>query len=282
MTLQPIGHEHEAWTRIYGDLIDLSGRLAASPFVPDGMRGDPAATFSVLLAGHGLGLSPIQSLQSIVLIKGKPYVSTEVVLGLAFRAGHTVQWGTCTDKQATVRVTRGDGHGSAEVTYTMAQAQAQGLAGKDNWRRMPGEMLRARAVRSALRMVAPDLALGLESVENPTQAAVEPPPGPVTVLQLQPAPEPEPAPAPEPAPEPAPDLVSRPQMRKIGALLGELETMQGARLGRDERRALIGNLIGLDTLESANDLTKEQASAVIEALQQHLTVDPDVEEVVAP
>jgi len=112
--------------------------------------------------------------------------------------------------------------------------------------------------------------LGQDDAEQPAEIVVEP------------EPEPEP-PLSEVEPEFArrADLVSRPQMRKIGALLGQLETTQGARLGRDERRALIGNLIGLDTLESANDLTKEQASAVIEALQQHLTVDPDVEDVVA-
>lgn len=305
MTLQPMNlppmeiirpPDHESWMRVYEPLVDLAARLANSPFVPDAMRGNPGDTFSVLLAGHGLGLSPIQSLQSIVLISRKPYISTEVILGLALRAGHQVQWLESTDKRATVRITRGDGRGTAEVTYTMGQAQAAGLTNKDNWRRMPAEMLRARAVRAALKMVAPDIALGLEAAEA----------GPVgydpgsgsgsgsTVVQVAPAaieaqPEPEPAPEPEPPlsevePEFArrAELVSRPQMRKIGALLGELETMQGARLGRDERRALIGNLIGLDTLESANDLTKEQASAVIEALQQHLTVDPDVEEVVAP
>lgn len=283
MTLQPVTGptparlpEHESWTRIYEPLIDLAGRLAQSPFAPEGMRGDTAGVFSVLLAGHGLALSPIQSLQSIVLIKGKPYVSTDVILGLAFRAGHTVQWGACTDKTATVRVTRGDGHGSAEVTYTMAQAKAAGLTGKTNWQRMPAEMLRARAVRAALKMVAADLALGLEAAENPTvTAATVPGSDQVTVMQLEQHPNPqpeledEPHPADTEEPEPEheePERLTVPQRNKIGALIGALETANGARLSRDERRAFIGSLIDVPDLGSANDLTRGQASAVIDAL----------------
>ena len=266
--------EHERWLVVYQPMIELAGRLAPSPFVPDGVRGDVAAVFSILLAGHGLGLSPVAALQSITLIKGKPYVSTDVMLGLALRAGHSVQWGACDEKRATVRVTRGDGQGSAEATYTMAQATAAGLAGKDNWRRMPAEMLRARAVRAALRMVAPDIALGIEVAESEQPAVAA---GAVTAVQL---PQVDPAPpVAEPEPEVVVDLsavqveaadvaesrVTPAQMRKIGAMVRQVEAAGGGSMGRDQRRAYISELAGVE-LVSAKDLTREQASTVIDAL----------------
>jgi hypothetical protein len=282
--------DHESWMRVYEPMIDLAGRLANSPFVPDKMRGNPADTFSVLLAGHGLGLSPIQSLQSIVLISGKPYISTEVILGLAYRAGHQVQWLESTDRRATVRVTRGDGHGTAEVTYTLAQAQAAGLTSKDNWKRMPAEMLRARAVRAALKMVAPDIALGLETAEGGATGADTQPTG-STVVQIgaKPAPEPEAAPA-EPAPvnvqpaiEPPPvlvddGLVTPAQLRKLNALLGELDRAEGRRLTRDERRVLIGSLAGVEGLDSAKDLTRTQASTAIDQVAGMVAAILDAEQ----
>lgn len=287
----PATADHESWMRVYEPMIDLAGRLANSPFVPDKMRGNPADTFSVLLAGHGLGLSPIQSLQSIVLISGKPYISTEVILGLAYRAGHQVQWLESGDKRATVRVIRGDGHGSAEVTYTMAQAQAAGLAGKDNWRRMPAEMLRARAVRAALKMVAPDIALGLETAESPAVAVVEAATGTAVVqvggeqgggtAERRPQPEPvaaDPAPQPDTAPEPEEEpKATTAQLRKINAQLSDLERRSGEKWTREQRRDFIAELAELDGLTTAKDLTKEQAHTVIERIEPLLTV-PDVVE----
>jgi hypothetical protein len=287
----PAVPEFERWTTIYEPMIGLAERLAYTPFVPETIRQRPngqlrdraevvADTFAVLLCGHGLGIGPIQALQSIAMIKGKPFVLTEVVLGLAMRAGHQVQWLESTDKRATVRVTRGDGHGSAEVTYTLSQAQAAGLTTKDNWRRMPAEMLRARAVRAALKMVAPDLALGLETAENGPQGPETQPTG-TTVVQVAPAtptepmqpldpvqPSPvniEPPPAIEAPPELVDDgLVTPAQLRKLNALLGELDRAEGRRLTRDERRELIGSLAGVEGLESAKDLTRTQASTAID------------------
>lgn len=284
----PVGlDEHERWLRVYADLVDLAQRLANSPFVPDAYRGDPAATFSVLLAGHGMGMHPIAALQAIDPIKGKPYVKTEVYLGLAYRAGHQVHWGDCTDKKATVRVVRGDGRGTAEITYTMAQAQVAGLTGKDNWRKQPAEMLRARAVRAALKMVAPDLLMGVEPSgdaltepqERPSEASG------VSVVQL-PAPAPEPAsdppaaaiaapvaepaaPEPQPEPEPAgPELITSKQMRKMSAQIREVEQLDGRKLTREERRDFIRTLAGDEDLGSATELTVEQASRVIDELDR--------------
>jgi hypothetical protein len=284
--------QHEAWLHIYEPLIDLAGRLANSPFAPAGVKGDAAAVFSVILAGHGMGLHPIASLQSITLIQGQPYVATEVYLGLAYRAGHSVHWGKCDPKSATVRVTRGDGLGTAETTYTIAEAQAAGLMGKKNWKDNPGDMLRARAVRRALKMTAPDLMLGLEpegapaapaglaqvvQLEPPTVAGVEvtAPPAAHEAVAVPPETDtPDGSPLVTDIGTPEPAKVRPAQMRKLQAALTDLERRDGARMSRDERRLFIAALLQLPELGSASDLTEQQASTAIDAITELLKEPP--------
>lgn len=284
--------DHEAWMRVYEPMIGLAERLAFTAFVPEPVRraknGAPreraevvADTFAILLCGHGIGLSPIQALQSIAMINGKPFVLTEVVLALALRAGHHVQFVQTTDKSCTVRGCRKGTTEPTELTYTIAQATAAGLIDKDSWKKRPAEMLRARAARALLKMIAPEVALGLETAESPATALVEAPAGGTTVVQITPdppeaitmqtgghnpvAPDTEPEPLPVPAIEPP---ATSAQLRKLNAQLSELEKLDGAVMSREDRRDMIGALAGVqEPLVSAKDLTQAQASRAIEALQ---------------
>lgn len=74
--------------------------------------------------------------------------------------------------------------------------------------------------------------------------------------------------------EPTPDPVTPAQLRKIGALIGQLEKHDGHRMDRDERRSFIAAVLQIDHLESAKDLTKAQAHDVIEGLQRILAEVP--------
>jgi hypothetical protein len=264
--------EHERWIPIYAHLMEISELLTRGPFATTPELRDKQAVFSVLLCGHGLGLEPIAALRSIAFIRGKPYIDTSVLVGLALRAGHTIQWGSCTEKSASVRVVRGDGRSSAEITYTWAQAERAGYTSKDNWRRMPAEMLRARAVRAALTMVAPDIALGIETFEPPPAPipGMQAPEPPVTIqiASEQSQPEPETPPVEQ---EPSERLITQAQQRKLNAMLNDLERARGERMTRDERRTLIISLAGLPpgAITSASQLTASEASAAIEALADH-------------
>jgi hypothetical protein len=70
------------------------------------------------------------------------------------------------------------------VTFTLADAARQGLAGKDNWRKHPGAMLFARATTKAIGIYIPhvrayvfdqaSLAPALESVWVEADAVVVP------------------------------------------------------------------------------------------------------------
>jgi hypothetical protein len=159
-----------------------------------------------------------------------------------------------------------------------------------------------RAVRAALKMTAPDIALGLETAENGAQGLPEPQAGSTVVqigaasptgrtepLEIAPEPptEPDPVnvqPAIEPPavmapPDPEDDgLVTPAQLRKLNALLGELDRAEGRRLSRDERRTLIGSLAGVEGLDSAKDLTRTEASTAIDAVAGMVATILDAEQ----
>jgi hypothetical protein len=68
-------------------------------------------------------------------------------------------------QKCTVTIKR-KGNSPVSVSFSMADAEAQGLAGKDNWRRMPAIMLQWRAVAAACRLVFPDVIGGLYTPEE--------------------------------------------------------------------------------------------------------------------
>jgi hypothetical protein len=153
----------------------LSQALAMAAVLPSDLRGKPSDVLAVILYGQELGLAPMQSLQGIYVVKGKPQMSASLWVALIRRAGHKVHWGHCDEKSASVTVTRSDDpeHPHTE-TFTIQDAANAGLCqvkdGKVHARSSRGDvlpweaytktMLRNRAVSIAGRLQCPEVALG--------------------------------------------------------------------------------------------------------------------------
>jgi hypothetical protein len=295
--------ERDAWIPVVDKVAELSKMLAQTPFV-GAFRGKPADVFGAIIYGHHLHLAPLQALQAFDLIEGKPTLKSEARRALFLREGHKLDVTHWDAKRCTVRAERSDGLASVEVTYTMDDAQLAGIAGKKNWRTSPKQMLLARATALAITAVAPDVAMGLEAsepVDNLWKTQGQPVGN--STIQLQPVENPydntvsnrvaevshrvENGPETEqelsetgPGTAPETERITPAQMRKIGAQIGEWERLDGQRMDKDERRDMIRRMAGLDTLDSAKDLTKDQASEVIEtlalAIQTRMDTPPPV------
>jgi len=299
MSMQPY-HSPEyqptdSWVPVVAAVGDLANKIAGTEFVGKGFRGKPASTAAAILTGRELGLGPMASLRGLQVIDGSVSMTAQMMAGKILAAGHQLQWIESSDKAAEVRITRRDGLGEATARFTIADAQRAGLAGKSNWQKWPRAMLRARAMSECAGMIASDVILGLEAADAEAQEGTSQPANVSTVQLPAPTPEtPQAAPTPaitgpapateqqsdEPTPdvstEPAEPLVTPAQMRKIGAQIGEYERATNTRLDRGERRQYIATLAGLDHLDSAKDLTREQASTVIEALDAAIRALPAV------
>ena len=136
-------------------------RVAGTPFVPSAFRGKPEAVFAAILFGEELGIGPMQSLNSIHVIEGKPGMAPELMRALVARAGHRIDVKEANSERVTLWGKRCDNDSEATVTWTMDDAKQAGLAGRGAWKTYPRAMLLARATSELCRMVFADVVAGL-------------------------------------------------------------------------------------------------------------------------
>ena len=133
------------------DLADLLSRPDAQGMVPKHFTNRPAALAAVILSGIELGMGAMESIRSIHIIEGKPTMSAELMLARARRFGHKTKWLEMSAERAEIEI---DG---TRLSFTMAEAKAAGITGKDNWKKYPAAMLRARCASAAVRAVCPEV-----------------------------------------------------------------------------------------------------------------------------
>jgi hypothetical protein len=156
----------------------MSQALAQSALLPAALRGKPNDVLVTILYGQEVGLSPMQALQAIYVVNGRPSMSGQLWLAKVRQAGHVVKLDV-TDKEATCTITRHDDGTSHTETFTWADAERAALTSKDVWKAWPKRMLGWRAVSNCATIACPEVALGwdlteavVDTSERPTLAQV--------------------------------------------------------------------------------------------------------------
>ncbi len=149
---------------ISDDSWKLAQRVAATEFVPKGLRGKPEAVLACILTGHELGVGPMQALAKIHVVDGRPGMSAELMRAVVLRAGHEIYVEEATNTRVTVTGVRAGTGRSLSITWSMDDAKKAGLVGKDNWRKYPRAMLTARATAEVSRGLFPDVLAGVTYV----------------------------------------------------------------------------------------------------------------------
>lgn len=155
-----------------GYTMAFAKQLAASGLIPRALQGKPADVLVVLLTGRELGLEPMQSLRLLNVIDGKPVMASDLIVGLcvAKPVCEYFRLLESTDTQATYETKRA-GSEPVRLTFTIEQAKAANLTGKDNWRKWPAAMLRARCGAHLARAVYQDVVAGIydpDELDAPT------------------------------------------------------------------------------------------------------------------
>jgi hypothetical protein len=138
----------------------LSQNLALANSLPKSLQGKAPDVLAIILYGQEIGLRPMQAIQGIYVVNGRPTLAAQTWLALLRRAGHTARVLEHTDQFCTVHLARGDTSEEHEETFTIGEAQKAGLAAKEVWKQHPKRMLLARAVSNAARFLCPEVALG--------------------------------------------------------------------------------------------------------------------------
>ena len=190
--------------------------LSASNLLPRAYQKQPANVFTAMAMGEALGLKPIEAINSINVIQGKPALSAELMGAMVRRAGHKLRI-TCTKNPPTATATlirKDDPDSPFTVTWDEKAAARAGLwMSTPSWQKYPDQMMRARAITEVCRMGAADALSGFvytaeelggepqdplafSPVVQPVQAEPVRAPEPETVEVIEvvedPAPKPEP------------------------------------------------------------------------------------------
>lgn len=161
--------------------IRLAERLATSGLVPKSMRGRPDDVLLTMMTGAALGVPAVRALSTVHVVEGKPVLSADLMLGLAMRhpACEYVQLVESSATRCLYEAKRRGQPSPTKLEWTIEQARAAGLIAKDNWKKYPDAMLRARCAAAIVRAVFPDVLAGVyEHDEADEFRRQEPPPRP--------------------------------------------------------------------------------------------------------
>jgi hypothetical protein len=115
-------------------------------------------------------ISPIEFIRTYHLIEGRPSMRADAMLAKFVQQGGRYKILEFSENKAAGVFSLGDNE--VTMSMTMQEAEAAGLtkskAGKvkDNWRSFPRQMLWARVVSSAIRLVAPQIVAGVYTPEE--------------------------------------------------------------------------------------------------------------------
>ena len=153
--------------RNFEQALTFSDYLADSDMVPKDFKGKPGNCLIAMQWGAELGLKPLQALQNLAIINGRPSLWGDAVIALV-RSSPLCEWVIESDdgNTATCRVKR-RGEPEQSRTFSTEDAQAAGLKGKAGpWTQYPKRMRQMRARAFALRDVFPDVLRGLPVAEE--------------------------------------------------------------------------------------------------------------------
>lgn len=167
------------------EALRMADIMAKASIVPKDYQGNPGNILVAIQWGAELGLPPLQAMQSIAVINGRPALWGDAVIALVRGSGlldsiHE----EVTDTLATCTVKR-RGEEPAARNFSMEDAKRAGLLGKQGpWSQYPKRMLQMRARAWALRDVFPDVLRGVHVAEEAQDIPTERSMGPAEVVPM--------------------------------------------------------------------------------------------------
>lgn len=150
----------------------FSEMLSKSQMVPKAYQNKPEDVLVAVQWGKELGLAPLQALQNIACINGKPSVYGDAAMALV-QASPVCEdieeffEGEGTPNPIAVCIAHRKGRKPVKATFSVEDAKRAGLWGKQGpWQAYPKRMMQMRARGFALRDAFPDVLKGLITAEE--------------------------------------------------------------------------------------------------------------------
>lgn len=162
----------------------FSEMLAKSTMIPKAYQGKPEDVIVAVQWGKELGLAPLQALQNIACINGKPSVYGDAAMALVQNSNvcegiEEYFEGEGTPNPVAVCIAHRKHRTPVTAKFSVEDAKRAGLWGKTGpWQAYPKRMLQMRARGFALRDAFPDVLKGLITVEEASDYPEERKPAP--------------------------------------------------------------------------------------------------------
>ena len=247
--------------------------ICKSDIIPKAYQGKPGNVLVAMQFGAEIGLAPLQAMQNIAVINGRPSIWGDAMLSIVrgsgkleyIREDQTEEMATCIIKRK----------GEPEVTRTFSRADAikASLWHKDGaWKAYPKRMMQMRARAFALRDVFPDVLGGLHIAEEAQDMPPEKNMGPAQVIQPQ-----------EPAEKP------KSKTEALKAKIGAKETVTLANVKKEIESATsiaelekvitkAQKLVSESDKQEAREAYRKQNQKLL--AEQNTTIDSDTGEII--
>jgi hypothetical protein len=256
----------------FEELIQFANMAAKSNMVPKDFVGKPENIMLAVQMGSELGLAPMQALQDIAIVNGRPSVWGDAMIGLCRQSGH------CKDIREWFE---GDGDGMTAVCeatrvgsdpvvrrFSVDDAKRAGLwkttpkttkQGRDGpyevdsgpWYAYPKRMLQMRARGFAVRDAFPDVLRGLISAEEAADIPRDTFSG--TTIEATAAESMPPPPTTTNPDEPVPPHNKAPKPPTMGQWLDEIDAAVFDAKRQPDPRAALDKVLGREDVKRAED-----------------------------
>lgn len=155
-----------------GEAMEFSNMLAKSAMVPKNYQGKPEDVLVAVQWGYEIGLAPMQALQNISVINGKPSVYGDAAMALVQASAVCEDIEEYFEQEGTpnpiaVCVAKRKGRKQVIAKFSVEDAKRAGLWNKQGpWQAYPKRMMQMRARGFALRDAFPDVLKGLITAEE--------------------------------------------------------------------------------------------------------------------
>jgi len=155
-----------------GEAMQFSEMLSNSSMVPKAYQGKPQDILVCVQWGYEMGLAPMQALQNIAVINGKPSVYGDTLMALVQSSPvcqdiQEFMEGEGTPNPVAVCIATRKGRTPVTVKFGVEDAKRAGLWGKQGpWSAYPKRMMQMRARGFALRDAFPDVLKGMITAEE--------------------------------------------------------------------------------------------------------------------
>lgn len=202
----------QMWAAELSAAHQIGQALASTDFVPMSLKtasggrakelGQVAENVAAcILAGKALGLDPMNSIQNIFVVHGRPAMYARTMAALVMAAGHEIRRVSATEQSVIYRGRRKGEIEWTEVEWTIARARKAGYLSNKKYESDPIAMLTAKCQSEICRVIAPDVLTGIAATsveeaeledlgETPTEPAPAKPAGTTRQRRQRQAPEP--------------------------------------------------------------------------------------------